>query len=211
MEYTINNKKYNVIVEKKYNKNTYIKITDDLNILVTTNFFNSEKNIKKMLDENNKFLIKAIESQEKRNEKNLGFSFLGKKYDIIILPNIKDVEIDNNKIYVKDMETLSKWLKKQMNKVFLERLDYNYSLFNEKIPYPKMRIRNMKTRWGVCNRKDNIVTLNSNLIKEEIEKIDYVIIHELSHFIHFNHSALFWQVVSKYCHDYKRIRKELRG
>jgi len=211
MEYTINNKKYNVIVEKKYNKNTYIKITDDLNILVTTNFFNSEKNIKKMLDENNKFLIKAIESQEKRNEKNLGFSFLGKKYDIIILPTIKDVEIDNNKIYVKDMETLSKWLKKQMNKVFLERLDYNYSLFNEKIPYPKMRIRNMKTRWGVCNRKDNIVTLNSNLIKEEIEKIDYVIIHELSHFIHFNHSALFWQVVSKYCHDYKRIRKELRG
>lgn len=211
MEYTINNKKYNVIIEKKHNKNTYIKITDDLNILVTTNFFNSEKNIKKMLDENNKFLIKAIESQEKRNEKNLGFSFLGKKYDIIILPTIKDVEIDNNKIYVKDMETLSKWLKKQMNKVFLERLDYNYSLFNEKIPYPKMRIRNMKTRWGVCNRKDNIVTLNSNLIKEGIEKIDYVIIHELSHFIHFNHSALFWQVVSKYCHDYKRIRKELRG
>ena len=41
----------------------------------------------------------------------------------------------------------------------------NFDLFEEKIPYPKLKIRNMKTRWGVCNIKDNSVTLNSKLIE----------------------------------------------
>lgn len=68
----------------------------------------------------------------------------------------------------------------------------------------------MKTRWGVCNRKDNSVTLNSELIRYEADKLDYVIIHELSHFVHFNHSKNFWNLVSKYCPNYKQARKDLK-
>ena len=68
----------------------------------------------------------------------------------------------------------------------------------------------MKTRWGVCNKKTNTVTLNSELIKYDISKIDYVIIHELSHFLHFNHSRSFWNQVEKYCPNYKKIRNELK-
>ena len=68
----------------------------------------------------------------------------------------------------------------------------------------------MTTRWGVCNKKTKTITLNSELIKYSIDKLDYVIIHELSHFIHFNHSKEFWLLVSKYCPRYKEIRKELR-
>ena len=105
---------------------------------------------------------------------------------------------------------VDKWLLNQIKDLFLKRLDYNYYLFKEKIPYPKLKIRLMKTRWGVCNRRSTTVTLNSKLIEYDIEKLDYVIIHELSHFIHFNHSKLFWETVSKYCTDYKRIRKELK-
>ncbi len=68
----------------------------------------------------------------------------------------------------------------------------------------------MKTRWGVCNKKDIVITLNSELIRYDISKLDYVIIHELSHFIHFNHSKSFWNLVSKYCPNYKQIKKELK-
>ena len=68
----------------------------------------------------------------------------------------------------------------------------------------------MKTRWGVCNIRDNSVTLNTRLIEYDIEKLDYVIIHELSHFIHFNHSKSFWKQVEKYTPDYKQIRNELK-
>lgn len=68
----------------------------------------------------------------------------------------------------------------------------------------------MKSRWGVYNRKNHSITLNSHLIEYSIEKLDYVIIHELCHIIHFDHSKDFWLLVSKYCPDYKKIRKELK-
>ena len=68
----------------------------------------------------------------------------------------------------------------------------------------------MKTRWGVCNKRDNSVTLNSKLMEFDLEKLDYVIIHELAHFIHFNHSKDFWNLVSKYEPNYKKIRKEMK-
>lgn len=101
-------------------------------------------------------------------------------------------------------------MKKRTEQIYKQRLDYIYNLYKEDIPYPKLRIRKMKTRWGVCNRKDNIVTLNSELIKYGYQQIDYVIVHELSHFIYFDHSKNFWLQVSKYCKDYKVIRKTLK-
>ena len=94
--------------------------------------------------------------------------------------------------------------------MFKERLDYSYHVFLESIPYPKLKIRTMKTRWGVCNKRDNSVTLNSKLIEYNIEALDYVIIHELSHFVHFNHSKEFWMLVSKYNPNYKQIKKYLK-
>ena len=73
-----------------------------------------------------------------------------------------------------------------------------------------LKIRKMKTRWGVCNKKTKTITLNSELMKYSIDKLDYVIVHELSHFIYFDHSKNFWKQVEKYCPCYKKIRKELK-
>ena len=85
-----------------------------------------------------------------------------------------------------------------------------FNKFYENIKSPILKIRTMKTRWGVYNRKNHTITLNSKLIEFDIEKIDYVIVHELSHIIHFDHSKEFWNLVSKYCPNYKAIRKEMR-
>ena len=101
-----------------------------------------------------------------------------------------------------------------MKRIFSERLEYNYNLFDEDIPFPKLKIRSMKTRWGVCNKRDNSITLNSKLIRYSIHEIDYVIIHELSHFVHFDHSKEFWETVRMYMPDYKKsvlILKEWGG
>lgn len=79
----------------------------------------------------------------------------------------------------------------------------------EDLPEFTLRIRKMKTRWGVCNFTKKIITLNSELITKDISLIDYVIIHELCHFKHQNHSPLFWQEVEKYYPYYKKARKML--
>ena len=208
-EYKLDGKKYNVEMVIKNNKNTYIKVKEDLTIYVTTNMFTTKRMVKNLLDEQQDFLRKVISKMKNRNEKENEFYYLGEKYDIIKVPFDK-LEIDDYKIYVSDEKELQKWLKKKTLEVFEERLNYCYQLFEENIPFPKLKIRKMKTRWGVCNRRDLSVTLNSKLIRYNTFIIDYVVIHELSHLVHFDHSKEFWQTVEKYMPNYKKAVKALK-
>ena len=194
---------YNVLVVKKNIKNRNSIIKEDLTIYVTTNYLTTKGEVKRMLDNEKDFLKKSLSRARKKMEKDELFYYLGQKYDIILVP-FENTEVYDDKIYVKDMKALDKWLKKEMKRIFSERLEYNYNLFDEDIPFPKLKIRSMKTRWGVCNKRDNSITLNSKLIRYSIHEIDYVIVHELSHFVHFDHSKEFWETVRMYMPDYKK-------
>lgn len=208
MKYILNDIEYDVVIEKKNNKNTYLRVKDN-KILITTNYFVTKHQILKFLRDNEAFIIKNIKRMERHKELEEKFMLLGKEYNVILMPN-KKVEIINNNIYIKDMKTLNNWLKKEIKSVYLNRLDMIYNKFEENIPYPSLRVRKMSTRWGVCNTKLKVVTLNTELIRYDITKLDYVIVHELSHLVYPNHSKDFWTLVSKYCSDYKKIRKELK-
>ena len=206
MKYEIENTLYNVIIKRKNNKNTYIRVDENKNIIVTTNYFVTTNKIKQILDNNINFLKKNLAKEKKE-----GFYLMGKKYDIIIDEKIKNIEIDEITIKVKDEKKLNNWYKKEISRIFKEHLDFYYNKFEENIPYPTLKIRAMKTRWGVCNRKIKSVTLNLNLVKYDSTCLDYVIVHELSHFVHFNHSKAFWNIVEKYYPNYKEIEKKLKN
>ena len=79
------------------------------------------------------------------------------------------------------------------------------------LPKFTLRVRKMKTRWGVCNKSSMTVTLNTELITKDVNLIDYVIVHELCHFKHMDHSPAFWNEVYKYYPYYKQARKELNN
>ena len=147
---------------------------------------------------------------QKQNEKTNKFFYLGNSYDIIIDENISGVYIIGDKLFSKNMKSLEKWYKDETIRVFDDRYIQIFNKFNENIKSPILKIRNMKSRWGVYNRKNHTITLNSRLIEFDISKIDYVIVHELCHIIYFNHSKDFWNLVNKYCPNYKKIRKEMR-
>ena len=83
-------------------------------------------------------------------------------------------------------------------------------MFTREIPYPRLTIRQMKSRWGVCNTRDKRVTLNLELIKMLPQCLDYVIVHELSHLIHANHSKDFWNLVEENYPNYKTVRKIMK-
>lgn len=210
MTYEINGKKYPVIVEKKNNRNTYIRIKEDLTISVTTNYLTSKNYIKHLLDENYVALEKMLNKRLKELKRSEKFFYLGQKYDIIIVPTLDKIEFDDSHIYVKDQDTLNRWYKAEIKRIIEDRFIANLNEFKEVNFIPKLKIRKMKTRWGVCNKRDDSVTINSRLIEYSLDKLDYVIIHELSHFVHFDHSKDFWNLVASYCRDYKKIRKELR-
>lgn len=208
MEILINSNKYPVEIIKKNNKNTYIRVKNGV-IIVTTNYLTSNKFIKKLINDNLSSIKRMIDSDIKRTEKNEKFYYFGKEYDVVF--GFSNIEINGNKVYAKDKKQLDKYILENIKIIYLERLKYFYNLFEENIPIPNLKIRNMTSRWGVCNIKNHNVTLNYQLYKYDMRCLDYVIVHELSHFIHPNHSKDFWLLVSKYCPNYKEIKKMLKS
>ncbi len=76
--------------------------------------------------------------------------------------------------------------------------------------YPtNITYRKTKSRWGSCSAK-NSISLNTRLMMLPSEILEYIIIHELAHIKHKNHSHNFWDLVAQYDPDYKKHRKELR-
>ncbi len=198
-----------VQIIRKNNKNIYFRIKNDLKLYIYVSYLVSKKELLKLIKDNEKSIIKMYEKMLKTIEYEKNFYYLGDKYDIIFDENSSCVIFDNQTIMVKDQQMLDNFLKKETKRIFEQRVEKLQELFNY-LPSFSLRIRKMKTRWGVCNRKNNIVTLNSELIKKDISLLDYVIIHEFCHFKHPNHSAHFWQEVAKYYPDYKNARKRLK-
>ena len=207
MKIVIDTKEYPIEIIKKNNKNTYIRVKNG-KIIVTTNYLTSTKTIQKLINDNLSSIKRMINSDLKKIERNEKFYYFGKEYDVVL--GFSNLEINNDKIYAKDKKQLDKYILENIKTIYLERLKYFYNLFEEKIPVPNLKIRNMTSRWGVCNIKNHNVTLNYQLYKYDIKCLDYVIVHELSHFIHPNHSKDYWLLVSKYCPNYKKIKLLLK-
>lgn len=211
MEIYIDNNKLDIIVTKKFKqKNTYLRVKDDLKLYVTTSSFMSDRAVLKLIKDNMDSIIKMYNKAKYKSELKKDFYFLGTKYDIV-KTNSKKIIFGSDKIFIPGDLDINKWLKKEAEKLFKERLDYWYKEFTYEIPYPSLTIRKMTTRWGVCNSKLVRVTLNLELIKKDIACLDYVIVHELSHFIEMNHSRKFWSVVGENYPNYKEIRKIMKN
>ena len=207
MEIIIDGKNYPLEIIKKNNRNTYIRVKNGV-IIATTNYLCTKKSIINLIKENEQSIKKMLEQDEKKINKKENFYYFGKTYDIIY--GFSEIEFTEDKIYAKDEKKLAKYINEDIYNIFLERLNYWHQLCEEKIPVPNLKIRKMTTRWGVCNIKNHNVTLNYNLSQYDISCLDYVIVHELSHFIHPNHSKEFWALVEKYYPKYKECRKKLK-
>lgn len=210
MVFTYDNKNYEVVIDKKKtNRNTYIRVKKDLVIYVTTNIFTRDRDIQKLLDENYQSVVKMIKNQYQKNESNEGFHYLGRKYDIIYVDGLA-FSLGDEKVFINKSFDIDTWYKKQAKLIFKQHLDTVYHEYSRKIPYPGLRIRKMTSRWGVCNTKLKVITLNLELIKRDLKYLDYVIVHELSHLLEGNHSSKFWSLVEENCPNYKEIKKEMR-
>ena len=88
------------------------------------------------------------------------------------------------------------------------RLDYFSDKYN--LPYRRVSFRNQKTRWGSCSSQNNI-SLNINIAYLPEKLQDYILLHELCHIRHKNHSKKFWAEMDKYVGGRsKDMRKELK-
>ena len=130
---------------------------------------------------------RAIAIQEKKSELKL-----------IVKGNITDIEAC--KFFLKQwlMQKAEKHLFSWLRKVSI----------SAKLPYRTTAVRSQKTLWGSCSGNRNI-SLNYKLLFLEANVVEYVLIHELCHTVHMNHSDKFWKLVSKFEPNYKVLDKSL--
>jgi predicted metal-dependent hydrolase len=76
------------------------------------------------------------------------------------------------------------------------------------VRFSKVSIRRQRSRWGSCSARGTI-SLNACLLFQRPEVVDYLIVHELMHVKHMNHSARFWQAVERHCPPWRTLDREL--
>mgnify|MGYP000432678276 CR=1 FL=1 len=99
------------------------------------------------------------------------------------------------------------WFKLQASKYISNRLP-KFSLQTNLVP-KSFKIRQYKARWGSCNSRDEL-SFNYLLMMAPYWVVDYVIIHELCHLRHLNHSKDFWQLVAHHNPEFKQAKVWLK-
>ncbi len=153
--------------------------------------------------------------------------FLGKQYPIEIIASDKNsVVFDNEKIVIRQRvnkstsqqvnlsksasDLLDRWYLEQAKRVFREiSIPLVESMKKYNVAPKSFAIKKMKTRWGSCSSKGNI-NLNLHLIKLPEQCIKEVILHELCHLVHFNHSKDFYALMTAEMPDWKLWKKEIK-
>ena len=108
---------------------------------------------------------------------------------------------------VKREKTVIEWYRQEMKRV----LETQIARCEKKtgICARGYKIRNMRTRWGTCNVDEGIITLNLQLVKKPPQCLEYVLIHELVHFMEKNHTHRFYALVEEFCPTWKETKKLL--
>jgi predicted metal-dependent hydrolase len=208
------------IIKKARLKHKYITISGD-GVLVKTNKNTSLKDIKEMVVKKSEWILKKTQLFKDNNvvRDSSKLYYLGEKYDIkmIVADNKKvTLEFKDSKFYMTTPLTYSKieyentiknFYKQNAIKQILPMVE-KWSKIMQVTP-AKVSFRYARKRWGSCSSINNI-SFNFNLIKLPLFLIEYIVVHELAHIKHHNHSKYFWQCVKFYMDDYKSREEKIR-
>jgi predicted metal-dependent hydrolase len=214
---------------KKLSSRLTLKINDKGKILVNAPIFLPRFKINQFVSDNLTW-IKIQQNRLERKEKLVDYQsqylfILGKKYPFQITNNLNEkpnINLTENKLIINtfknfDNKALKEKFLKNKLKIFLTKISYKYlnrkaEILAQKmdLSYKSLIVKNVKSKWGSCsNRKD--LVFNLKLICFEPKTIDYVIIHELAHLKHLDHSRNFWRLVEKFEPNYKIYRNKLKN
>ncbi|MFL0269203.1 M48 family metallopeptidase [Candidatus Clostridium radicumherbarum] len=225
MKITIENKEVSVIVIRKNRKTISIKISSPTEIIVSAPLFINNEKIIEVLKNKETWIaekLNSIKTDEKRDFRE-GILFLGTSYRVII-QNVKHNSLklifdkSSFNVYVPEKLTeedklfnikglLIKWYINNARRIFQDRVNFYSNILN--VRPKRIAIKDQKSRWGSCSSKGNI-NLNYRLIMAPMEVMDYVIVHELCHLIHLNHSKEFWALVKEVFPSYLKCKEWLK-
>ena len=189
----INQRLVTVHLEKRRNiKHVYLRVLNPNLIQIKTNIYYTLLDARDLIEKKMTWIENTIIRLEEKNINDDEFLYLGER------KKIEDFKIKN----------IDSFYKKEILK-YLPDLVQEYSIKMNLIP-TSISYRKNKRTWGSCNYKNGL-NFNILLMKFPIELMEYVIIHELAHIQHKNHSKKFWNLVEFYCPDYKKREKKFKN
>lgn len=169
--------------ERKRVKNINVRVRRDGSLYASMPYWVSYAEAERFILSKSSFFKKAIAETLSRNE-------------------------DEDKWRNIDKESAEK-----LKDLIAELIDLHMPFFASKgVARPsKVVIGHFRSFWGECMNKRGILKFSTRLAEKDRELVEYVVVHELSHFIVPNHSQAFWNIVGTVLPDYRTRRKILNG
>ncbi|MBS5114477.1 MAG: DUF45 domain-containing protein [Erysipelotrichaceae bacterium] len=208
----IDGKKMSYQLTYKKIKKVYLRIEEG-QILINAPYHCSISFIENMIKEHwDSILNKIDQYQPMYDYQDGGYVIVFKqRYPIHLVDlNYKKAVFKENEIIVYDKH-IEQVLDKELKKYLLE-LIYKYVEFyvskDQRLPFPKITLKKTKRRYGACFYREGRISFNPILIHSSKAFIEYVVVHELCHFIEPNHSPAFYHEIEQKLPNYKTILKE---
>tara|TARA_A100001015_G_scaffold51650_1_gene56740 strand:+ start:2701 stop:3405 length:705 start_codon:yes stop_codon:yes gene_type:complete len=218
------NCKIEIIFSKK-RKTVSIQVNPH-GIKVRSSYWLTKYEIKQFLLKNELWIKQKVNEQKSKVKTKLDLidnqeMLLGGKRFILKVTSdiIPKPKIENNHLYLSNHPDIVKSFGTPRKQIQIIVKEYAYNLLLEKtksfslimsVNPISIKIKDYRSRWGSCSFKGDI-SYNWKIIFAPIEVIEYLIIHELSHLIFFNHSKEFWLKVEEFQPNFKNYRKWLKN
>ncbi len=137
------------------------------------------------------------------------FLFLGQEYQLRIIDDYRSkLDFDGSfaisKYFLpKARRLFEEWYRRQARELLERRANFYEAQMG--VVHRRLSITAASSRWGSCSSKAT-VNFSWRLIMAPMEVVDYVVVHELSHMLHHNHSGKFWLMVGRFCPDFRSAK-----
>ncbi len=216
-----------VQVERSNRKTVVFQVNTDGTVVIKIPFHLSDGDLEQLIKEKQPWIEKKMEEMRAREGLRIShtyqdgdvFYFLGVPYTLKICVEdryrneVVELEGQQMRLYTpvnepeKNRKKLEKWYRTKAEQILPERVAEYQPCFEERVSAIKIKAPNK--RWGSCTQ-DGELSFNYRLVMAPYEIIDYVVVHEMCHLKHMNHSRLFKQSVGMVLPDYKRRKDWLQ-
>lgn len=213
------------LVRKKV-KNINLRIKPDGSVTVSANVRVSQAKIDAVIREKGDFILRALAKYAAERARCASVQYIdgevlrilgnsvvlkvveGKKEGITINGTEMRLTVQDKADVARKERLVNRFFLCECRKVFGSAVDSLYPKLEQYgIPRPEIKIRTMKSRWGSCAFLKGRITLNMSLIHTSRSFIEYVVLHELCHFVHPNHSKSFYELVESIMPDWRERKK----
>jgi len=198
---------YNVVYSPR-RKKLSITVERDRSVVVKAPTGTPPETIQKVVESRKQWLYEKIHHQQKYRPplhppgKELvngeSLLYLGHSYPLELVDSVEDIALIENRFLVPAHQThkrgsvFRQWYIQQAQTIILPRVQHYAERLG--VSFSQAKITDSQYRWGSCTTTNN-VTLNWRLIKAPMFVINYVVIHELAHFLEPNHTPRFWGII----------------